>query len=294
MIFSKIKTGEQHTGAWVTDKVIQNADPAKWMEHRYGLTPERWNRLKGKSFWITGAGTGYGRCLSIALASAGAHVFLTGRRKEKLFESLAKIKSLGISINNCCIVEADITDIEQIKRACNKIKGLCSSLYGLINNAALPPREIFFPLQDETLDYWNRLMRTNVTAPWLLTREIFLHMKIGGEVRVLFMTSESGWAFTSGFGPYNISKSALNNLSASLAKEYSTSFPDMDIQMNAIVPGEARTEMNQNSAESPFSVVSMALILLSHPQNGPNGMFFHRDGRHLQFAYSLPYNKPLI
>ncbi len=52
MIFSKIKTGEQHTGAWVTDKVIQNADPAKWMEHRYGLTPERWNRLKGKSFWI--------------------------------------------------------------------------------------------------------------------------------------------------------------------------------------------------------------------------------------------------
>ena len=79
-----------------------------------------------------------------------------------------------------------------------------------------------------------------------------------------------------------------------MAEEYAVSFPDVDIQMNALVPGEARAEMKQNSTDSPYSIVSMALILLSHPQGGPNGKFFHRDGRHLQFGYSLPYDKPLM
>lgn len=275
----------------VTPGVMQKVDPAKWKEHRYGLTSERWDFLQGKSFWITGAGTGYGRSMAVALASAGARVFLTGRRREKLLESLEEMKSLAISTESCHIVEADITDIKQIESVCSKVKNLCSSLCGLVNSAALPLKA---SLQYESLEYWGRMMRTNVTAPWLLTRTIFPHMKIGGTVRVLFITSEAGWAFTPGAGPYNVSKAALNNLAASMAEEYAVSFPDVDIQLNVLSPGEARTEMNQGSPESPYSVVSMTLILLTHPNGGPNGKFFYRDGRHLQFAYASPYDKPLM
>lgn len=119
-------------------------------------------------------------------------------------------------------------------------------------------------------------------------------MKLGNAVRVIFVTSEAGWAFTPGAGSYNMTKAALNNLSASMAAEYAESFPDIDIQMNALVPGEARTEMNQGSPYSPYTVVSMTLILLSHPKGGPNGRFFYRDGRHLQFAYAPQYEKLLI
>lgn len=278
----------------VTPGVVQNVDPSKWRGHRFGLTPEKWSYLNNKSVWITGAGTGYGRCLSVALAAAGGTVFLTGRRREKLLESLEEMRSLNIPTEKCHIIEADITDVEQVLRACNKVKSLCNSLYGLVNNAALPPRaEVHCPLQEESLEYWERLFRTNVTAPWLLTRTIFPHMKKGVEARVLFITSEAGWAFTPGFGPYNLSKAALNNLCGSMAEEYAATFPEVDIQMNALVAGEARTEMNPNSKESPYSIVSMALILLSHPRGGPNGKFFHRDGRHLQFAYATPYNKHL-
>lgn len=281
--------------AITTQGIIQKTNPAKWSVHRYGLPLERWNFLRNKSFWITGAGTGYGRSMAVALASADANVFLTGRRKEKLQESLEEMKSLGIPIKNCHIVEADITDIEQVMRACNRIKSLCSSLYGLINNAALPSRAgIPYPLQEESIEYWEQMMRLNVTAPWLLTKTIFPHMKCGGAVRVLFITSEAGWASTSGFGMYNISKAALNGLCSSMAEECTNHFPDVDIQMNALVPGEGRTEMNPNSTESPYAIVSMALILLSHPKGGPNGKFFHRDGRHLQFAYTTPYDKQLI
>ena len=292
-LLERLRRGEIPTEA--TPGVMQEADPARWEGHRYGLTTKRWGYLKGKSFWVTGAGTGYGRCLAAALALAGGQVFLTGRRRWKLEETLEEIGSYGISPKRCHIVVADITDTVQVESACDKVRSLCSSLYGLVNNAALSTREgIRYPLKDESVEYWDRIIRTNVTAPWLLTKSMFPHMMKKGEIRVLFLSSGAGWAFTPGFGPYNVSKAALNNLSVSLAEEYGVCFPDVDIQMNVLVPGEARTEMNQNSMESPYSVVSMALILLSHPKGGPNGKFFHRDGRHLGFAKALPYCKPLI
>jgi NAD(P)-dependent dehydrogenase (short-subunit alcohol dehydrogenase family) len=106
----------------------------------------------------------------------------------------------------------------------------------------------------------------------------------GDSFRIVFLTSAAGWADTPGFGPYNISKSALNSFGMSLAAECSMKYSDKDIQINVLDPGEARTEMNQESTISPFSVVTMVLLLLSHPVGGPNGYFFHRDGRHLSFG----------
>lgn len=71
-------------------------------------------------------------------------------------------------------------------------------------------------------------------------------------------------------------------------------YPGKDVQINVLVPGEARTDMNQGSTESPYAVVNMVLVLLSHPPGGPSGFFFNRDGRHLPFAYTQEYPPPLL
>ncbi len=276
----------------VRTDVLENADPKKWREHLFGLTPERWNSLSGKAFWITGAGTGYGRSISCALAAAGAKVFFTGRRKAKIQESIEEIKSFGISAENCFIVDADITDPEQVRSACGRVMSHCGSLSGLVNNAALSEK-LSKPFQEGSLGYWNRMMATNVTAPFFLTKAAFPHMMKSGHVRVLFISSGAGWASTPGFGIYNVSKAALNSLAQSMAKEYADHYPDADIQMNVVSPGEARTEMNQGSDISPYSIASIALLLLSHPKNGPNGKFFARDGAHLEFCHTKPYGRPL-
>lgn len=274
--------------------VLQFADPKKWKSHSYGLTSERWERLRGRSFWITGAGTGYGRSIAVALAAAGSLVILTGRRRNKLIETLDEMRSFQISTDDSHIIECDITDPRNVSDACFKVREITDSLYGLVNNAAVPTTGRVYPLQDDTLEDWERLLSTNVTAHWLVTKEIFPYMRRGKEVRILFMTSEAGWAFTPGFGPYNVTKSALNTLAASLAAEFAAGFPEIDVQVNTLVPGEAKTEMNQSSEESPYGIISMALMLLSHPKGGPNGHFFHKDGRHLAFAYSMPYSRSLI
>jgi len=108
------------------------------------------------------------------------------------------------------------------------------------------------------------------------------------------MTSEAGWASTPGFGMYNISKAALNSLGHSMAMEYAARFPDDDIQINIVQPGEARTEMNKGSSDSPFSVVSLVLRLLAQPKGSANGKFFNRTGHHLQFCHTWPHERPLI
>ena len=79
-----------------------------------------------------------------------------------------------------------------------------------------------------------------------------------------------------------------------MAEECARRYPDVDVQMNVVVPGEARTEMNQGSVNSPYTLASIVLLLLSHTKGGPNGKFFHRDGRHLEFAYSAAYGKNLV
>jgi len=278
-----------------TPGVLQHPDPRAWRRHRFGLPPDRWDRLRGKSFWVTGAGTGYGRCVAIALAAAEGRVFLTGRRREKLEETRAEAAALGIDTASCIAVTADITRPEEVCRAVDMIALHTGALSGLINNAALPePRPGPWPLADLGVEQWNALLATNVTGQWLVSKTALPLLAQGPGFRMVFMTSEAGWAFTPGFGPYNASKAAVNNLGASFAAECAARFPEKDVQVNVLVPGEARTEMNQGSVESPYSVVCMTLALLSHPAPGPNGRFFHRDGRHLAFGHAPPHRGALL
>lgn len=278
-----------------THGILQHVEPDSWRDHRFGLSKPRWDRLKGRAFWVTGAGTGYGRAIALALAAAGAQVFITGRRIAKLEETKAEGRALDIDVELCHPVVADITSEAELAGAIESIARHTRQLSGLINCAAVPqPDAGRYPLSELSTERWTNLMQTNVTAQWMTTKAALPLLTSGDEARVLFLTSEAGWADTPGFGPYNISKSAVNTLGVSFAAECKARFPEKDIQINVLVPGEARTEMNQGSEISPYSVVSMVLALLSLPVGGPNGHFFHRDGRHLTFGYSDAYTKDLL
>jgi NAD(P)-dependent dehydrogenase (short-subunit alcohol dehydrogenase family) len=275
--------------------VLQNLDPRLWPSHRFGLPLERWQRLRGRSYWITGSGTGFGQALAVALACAGARVFLTGRRPNKLTATIAEARRLGGADVSCRAVPADITDAQQVSQAFAIIAQECEALDGLVNNAAWPQRRSYpWPLQQESANAWQQLLEINVTAPWRVTAAALPHLVKGGALRVLFVSSEAGWAFTAGVGQYNVTKAALNNLAASFGHECAARYPGLDVQINGVVPGEARTEMNQGSERSPYAAVCMMLLLLSHPPGGPNARFFHADGRHLAFAYAPPFERSLL
>ena len=278
-----------------TPGIQQFLDPAAWRDHRFGLPPERWQALAGRTAWITGAGTGYGRCIAVALAAAGAHVILSSRRVEKLNESIDEMRSLGVASANAAVIPLDMTDSGSVEAAASEVRRRFGSAQILVHSAAvsaggLPPS----PLTSMTPEQWSRIIGANVTGAWQICRAALPDMLAAGYCRALLLTSEAGWAFTPGVGPYNVSKSALNNLGASLAAECAARAPAADVQINVLIPGEARTEMNRGSTISPYTVVPMTLALLSHPAGGPNGRFFHRDGRHFPFAYADAYERVVL
>ncbi len=250
--------------------------------------------LSGRTAWITGAGSGYGRSIAVALAAAGARVILSSRRAEKLRDTIAEMRSFGISAESTAAVSVDITDSRSVDAAAAEVRRVYGPLHILIHSAAVPSKGQRWPLTGMTPEQWNHIFGTNVTGAWLVCRAALPLMLDAGSCRVLLLTSEAGWAFTPGVGAYNVTKSALNNLGASLAAECAARYPGADVQINVLVPGEARTEMNQGSTISPYAVVNMTLLLVSQPPGGPNGHFFHRDGRHLSFGYSAPYSHDLF
>ncbi|WP_298254069.1 SDR family oxidoreductase [Bradyrhizobium sp.] len=275
--------------------LLEYCDPRDWSVHHFGLPAERWNALAGKVFWVTGAGTGFGAAIATILAVAGGRPVLTGRRREKLEETREAMRGLGVDPASVTVLSCDVRDEVQVAGAADEIANRFGILSGLVVCAALPQsRSTPWPLADLRRENWQSLLDSNLTAPWLTARAALPLMLGTGQARVLLLTSEAGWAGTPGFGPYNVSKAALNSLGASLAAETAARHPAADVQINVLNPGEARSEMNQGSTVSPYTAVAATLALLSHPPGGPNGRFFARDGRHLEFAYSKAWEKSLL
>jgi NAD(P)-dependent dehydrogenase (short-subunit alcohol dehydrogenase family) len=271
-----------------------HVDPRDAASHRFGLTPERWAALEGKAVWITGAGTGFGRCFAVALAAAGAVPVLSGRRREKLEETRAEINALGLPGERAVAIPVDITDAESVARAAREIDDRIGGLDGLINNAGTFVTNLgSWPLAESSPADWDRQLDLNLRGQWLVTRAALPLLETRGAIKTVFVSSEAGWAFTPSAGLYNVSKAAINNLAASFAAECAARCADLDVQINTINPGEARTEMNQGSTESPYIAVSITLMLLSHPPGGPNGRFFVWDGRHVAFCYAPAWESAL-
>jgi len=265
-------------------------------DHRFGLSPKAWQRFRGLSALVTGAGTGYGQAIASALAGAGANIILVGRRRAKLEDTAKKCREYTDAAVDILVCPTDLCDFDSQLAMLDRVEREVDHPALLVNSAALPcGRDLAkpVPLFSYSVEEWETLMRTNVTAPWFLSREFIARFHDSNPIRIVNMTSRAAWSAKGSVGPYNVSKAALNNLTMSLAEEARMQFTGADIQINALNPWEARTEMNQGSKAKPEKVLPMTLLLLAQPADGPSGYFFCRDGNHDQFTDTLPYGKDL-
>jgi NAD(P)-dependent dehydrogenase (short-subunit alcohol dehydrogenase family) len=287
-----------------TPSILALDSPQDWRNHSFDLGPASIDRLRQSAIWVVGGGTGYGRAVAIACALLGAFVVVSGRRTDMLEETIAEASALGAAPDTLMAIRMDATDPASVAQAGALADGGMRARSGrspsqpigwsLVHCAALPQPPLgLAPLLEITAPILTSLINTNVSSALWTSRALLGRVRSGGAFRAVFFTSEAGWADTPGFGPYNLTKAALNSLAMSLAAEVSAARTDDPVQINVLVPGEARTEMNQGSEISAFVVVPMTLRLLSQPPPGPNGCFFHRDGRHLSFAYAAPFAAPL-
>ena len=121
---------------------------------------------------VTGAGTGVGKAVAVALAKAGYNLVLAGRRPEPLAETAAEINAVG---SQAIAVPTDVSKRDSILALFEKVKSSFGRLDVLFNNAGVgaPP----VPLEDLPYETWQNVVATNFTGMFLCTQEAIKIMK---------------------------------------------------------------------------------------------------------------------
>ena len=185
---------------------------------------------------VTGAGSGVGKAVALALCREGYAVALAGRRKEAL-EAVAK-EAKG---PRTLVVPTDVGDPASVRALFAKTKEAFGRLDLLFNNAGIgaPP----IPLEDLSYEQWKAVVDTNLTGPFLCTQEAFRIMKNqtprGG--RIINNGSISAHAPRPNSAPYTSTKHAVTGLT----KSTSLDGRKYDIACGQIDIGNAATEMTE-------------------------------------------------
>ena len=193
---------------------------------------------------VTGAGSGIGKCVSIALAKNGYSLVLAGRRLERLETTVATVKESSAD-SQVIAVPTNVTDPESVAALFAKTKETFGRLDLLFNNAGFGGKGVL--LEEQEYKHWRAVIDTNVTGAFLCTQQAFKIMKEqvpqGG--RIINNGSAGAHSPRPNSAPYTTSKHAITGLtkSASLdGRKYNIACGQIDI-------GNAATEMTANMSQ---------------------------------------------
>ena len=191
---------------------------------------------------MTGAGSGIGKAVALALAAEGYAVVLAGRRKDAL-EAVAKaISEVG---SPTIAVPTDVADQTSVKALFAHTKAHFGRLDLLFNNAGISSPRV--PLEDLSFEQWKRVVDVNLTGAFLCTQEAIRLMKNqqprGG--RIINNGSISAHAPRPNSAPYTATKHAITGLTKSTAldgRKYDIACGQIDI-------GNAATDLTARMAD---------------------------------------------
>ena len=192
--------------------------------------------MERKIALVTGAGSGIGRAVSLALQGAGYAVMLAGRRAAELERTAAMAAPDGGQMR---AVPTDVGDPEAVRALFAKAREAFGRLDLLFNNAGIGAPGI--PMEELTYEQWERVVRVNLTGAFLCAQEAIKMMKAqtprGG--RIINNGSISAHAPRPNSAPYTATKHAITGLT----KCISLDGREFDIACGQIDIGNASTEM---------------------------------------------------
>jgi NAD(P)-dependent dehydrogenase (short-subunit alcohol dehydrogenase family) len=199
---------------------------------------------------VTGAGTGIGQAIAIALAEKGIRTVIVGRRSEPLAETVALSPTPDLIV----AMGGDIADADARQRVASDTLKQFGRIDILVNNAGVSS---IAPLLSSTEEEWRRVMATNVDAAFFMAQAVLPSMRerqwgriinIGSVYGVLGMNPAYYEAFTEDpeFGPkrqpaYHTSKGAILNLTRDLA----VAVAKWKVTVNTVSPGMIITEQSR-------------------------------------------------
>ncbi|PVE57837.1 2-deoxy-D-gluconate 3-dehydrogenase [Arthrobacter sp. TPD3018] len=185
--------------------------------------------LSGRVAVVTGANTGIGQAIAIALAQAGADVALVGRTPAE--DTAHAIRDLG---RRALIVSADLSSIEPVQRIVDETVAGLGGLDILVNNAGIIRRA---DAVDFTEEDWDAVVDTNLKSVFFLCQAAGRHMIAKGRGRIINIASMLTFQGGIRVPSYTASKSGIGGLTKLLANEWAKH----GLTVNAIAPGYIAT-----------------------------------------------------
>ena len=203
--------------------------------------------LENKVALITGGTSGLGKMMALALAKAGAFVWIASSR-DNADETLQEIKQQG---SNGSFVQVNVTSSDALEKTVSHILEQSSRIDILINAAGINPRT---SAEELTLNDWQKTIDINLTAPFYLSQLVADTMIENNWGRIINIASlQSLRAFDNSI-PYGASKGGVMQLTRALAQAYSKD----GILVNAIAPGFFRTNLTESLFQNPDKLKELA------------------------------------
>jgi NAD(P)-dependent dehydrogenase (short-subunit alcohol dehydrogenase family) len=195
-------------------------------------------QIEAASALVTGAGRGIGRSIALKLAEAGAAVTLVSRTASELERLADEIRAGG---GRALAHPGDVCDPALGAAAVAAARAAHGRLQILVNNAGVASSA---RLEDTSDEEWERVLGTNLTAPFRLTRAALPQLADGGG-HVFMISSLAGRNPIAGLGPYCASKAALDHMTACLMLEVR----QRGVKVTTIAPGSVQTAFGHRSRE---------------------------------------------
>lgn len=182
--------------------------------------------FQGQVAWVTGAGSGIGRCVAHELAALGATVILSGRKADKLAAVAGEIADDG---GRATTVAFDIRDEDQVKAAVAQQLAEHGPIAHLVNNAG---GQFPAPLSAISKKGFEAVVATNLTGGFLMARELFVQSMQRHGGAIVNMTADM-WNGMPGMGHSGAARAGMVNLTKTAAYEWAAS----GVRVNAVAPG---------------------------------------------------------
>jgi NAD(P)-dependent dehydrogenase (short-subunit alcohol dehydrogenase family) len=198
-------------------------------------------RLTGKTALVTGAATGIGAVIAVALAQNEADVIITGKKSNDLSETAKRAAQFGRRVMTLHI---DVSDLNQISEGVKAAQKEMGKIDILVNNAGINhPRAAL----EVTPDNWDEHFTINVKGGFFLAQAVAPAMIAAGRGRIIFISSQSGFIGIPGQPVYCASKGAVIQLVRTLGVEWAKH----GITVNSIAPTFVETNLTRERLKNP-------------------------------------------